>query len=64
MGRDELATPEQLDMFHHPERFAEPPFVWPTVTTAAEPCSATRERLISLINAFPPKVVLTVAVRS
>jgi CRP-like cAMP-binding protein len=65
MRPDELATHEQLEMFHHPERYAdEPDLAQPTTVTPVEACAATRERLGNLVDANPPRVTLTAAVRS
>jgi hypothetical protein len=64
MKPDELATPEQLEMFHHPERYADCPMTQPTTVTPVEACATTRERLGRLVDANPPKVTLTAAVRS
>lgn len=64
MKPDELATPEQLEMFHHPERFADAPLTQPTLTTPVEACAATRERLGRLVDANPLRVTLTADVLS
>ena len=60
MKPDELASPQQLEMFWHPERYADATPFELTIVSSPESSAAARQRLGRVVEEVPVSVVLNV----